>query len=44
MHKPILPKHVEHIHDSTACRGGVALRVQDTPPGLEVLGFRGPRM
>ncbi|MGD9101039.1 MAG: NUDIX domain-containing protein, partial [Anaerolineae bacterium] len=34
--EPILPKHIEHIYDSAACRGGVALRVQDTPPGLEV--------
>ena len=36
----ILPKHVEHIHDSAARHADVVLKVQDTPPGLEVLGFK----
>ena len=36
--EPTLPKHVERIHDS-ARRTEVVFKVQDTPPGLEVLGF-----
>ncbi len=38
--EPILPKHVEHIHDSAARYADVVLKVQDTPPGLEILGFK----
>jgi ADP-ribose pyrophosphatase YjhB (NUDIX family) len=37
---PILPKHIERIHDSAARRTDVMFRIQDTPPGLRVLGFK----
>jgi ADP-ribose pyrophosphatase YjhB (NUDIX family) len=37
--EPTLPKHVERIHDSAARRAEVVFKVQDTPPGLELLGF-----
>jgi ADP-ribose pyrophosphatase YjhB (NUDIX family) len=38
--EPILPKHVERIHHSTTRQPEVVFQVQDTPPGLEVLGFK----
>ncbi len=34
-----LPKHVERIHDSAARHADVVFKVQDAPPGLEVLGL-----
>jgi 8-oxo-dGTP diphosphatase len=34
-----LPKHVERIHDSAERRADVVFRIQDSPPGLTVLGF-----
>ena len=39
--EPTLPKHVERIHDSAAQLDTALLKVQDTPPGLDVLGFTG---
>ncbi len=35
-----LPKQVERIHDSAARHADVVFKVQDAPPGLEVLGFK----
>jgi 8-oxo-dGTP diphosphatase len=35
-----LPKHVERIHDSAAGHAEAVLKVQDTPSGLTVLGFK----
>jgi hypothetical protein len=37
--EPTLPKHVERIRDCVARHTEVVFKVQDTPPGLEVLGF-----
>jgi 8-oxo-dGTP diphosphatase len=37
--EPTLPKHVERIQDSAARQADVVFRVQDTPPGLKVLGI-----
>jgi 8-oxo-dGTP diphosphatase len=34
-----LPKHVERIRDSAERRADVVFRIQDSPPGLAVLGF-----
>lgn len=34
-----LPKHIERIRDSAAHSADVVFRVQDTPPGLQMLGF-----
>jgi len=36
----LLPKHRERIADAAAGRVEAVLKVQDTPPGLEVLGLR----
>jgi len=36
----LLPKHRERIADAVADQVGAVLKVQDTPPGLEVLGLR----
>lgn len=36
----MLPKHVERIRDSAQRRADVTFRIQDSPPGLRVLGFR----
>lgn len=38
--EPVLPKHVERIRHSATRQDEVVFQVQDTPPGLEVLGFR----
>ena len=38
--EPTLPKHADRIRDSAAGRAEVVLRAQDTPPGLEILGFK----
>lgn len=35
-----LPKHVEYVRDSAARHADVVLKALDTPPGLEVLGFK----
>jgi ADP-ribose pyrophosphatase YjhB (NUDIX family) len=35
-----LPKHVERIRHSAARNGKVEFLVQDSPPGLAVLGFK----
>ncbi len=40
--EPILPKHVERIHHSADRQDEVVFQIQDTPPGLEVLGFERP--
>lgn len=36
----LLPKHRERIVDAAAGRVEAVLKVQDTPPGLEILGLR----
>lgn len=38
--EPTLPKHVERIRDSVACHADAVIRIQDTPSGLNVLGFK----
>jgi ADP-ribose pyrophosphatase YjhB (NUDIX family) len=38
--EPTLPKHVERIQDSASRKADVIFRVQDTPPGLKVLGIK----
>ena len=35
-----LPKHVERVQHSAAGYANVVFHVQDTPPGLQVLGYR----